>query len=106
MNTLHTNPVIEVRSGTVLSDLHHDLSASTTCVGLLVHDDGQGVNCRAVIAALPVPCAGIAFVTPIRLRTHRRMAVEIGLSRDHGCLCRVFGDEVSARIWLEQRLRA
>lgn len=102
MNIIHTNPVIEVRSGTALSDLSHHLSLSTTCVGLLVHDDGQMVDCRTIMMTLPVPCAGIAFVTAIRLRIHRRMAAEIGLSRDHGCPCRIFGDPVRARIWLEQ----
>lgn len=104
MNTFNINPVIEVRSGTALPDLEHHLCASTTCIGLLVHDDGQEVDCRAVIAALPVPCAGIAFVTAIQLRMHRRMAAEIGLSRDHACPCRVFGDPVRARAWLQQRL--
>lgn len=102
MNVPHTNPVIEVRAGTALADLHRHLSASTTCVGLLVLDDGREIDCRSVMAVLPFPCAGIAFVTNTHLRGHRRMAVEIGLSRHHSCPCRVFGDPVSARSWLEQ----
>lgn len=104
MNIIHTNPIIEVRTGTALPDLGHYLSVSTTCVGLLVHDDGQAVDCRTMITTLPVPCAGIAFVTAIRLRTHRRMAAEIGLSRDHGCPCRVFADPVRAHVWLKQQV--
>ena len=104
MNPIYTNPIIELRSGNALADLHRHLSTFTTCVGLLIHDDGEAIDCRQVIETLPVPCAGIAFVTDIRLRVHRRMAVEIGLSRHHSCPCRVFGDPVRARAWLEQRV--
>jgi hypothetical protein len=104
LNTIHNNPVIEVRAGAALADLKRHLSVFTTCVGLLVYDNAQEIDCRALLTALPVPCAGIAFVTSVRLRLHRRLAVELSLSRYHACPCRVFGDPVRARLWLEQRL--
>lgn len=104
MHTPHMNPVIEVRVGAALADLQHHVAASATCVGMLVHNDGAAIDCRRVIETLPVPCAGIAFVTFVQLRIHRRMAAEIGLSRHHSCPCRVFGDAVRAHVWLEQNL--
>ena len=104
MNIIHTNPVIKIHAGTALSDIRQCLSASTTCFGLLVHDNSGEIDCRAMMAMLPVPCAGIAFVNDIRLRPHRRMAAEIGLSRGHGCPCRIFGNPLRARAWLEQNL--
>ncbi|MEO0596793.1 MAG: hypothetical protein AAF126_11830, partial [Chloroflexota bacterium] len=66
MNIFHANPIIDVYPGTPLSDLTQGISMLTTCVGLLVYDDASGMDCREVLSTLPVPCAGIAFVTRMR----------------------------------------
>jgi len=97
--------ILELSSGTVLNDHQFEARPFLERVGLIVTDHHTApVNCREVMRQLPIPCAGIAFVTDVRLRYTRRMGVEMALSLDHGCPCRVFGDSTQARMWLEQRL--
>ncbi|MEM6526945.1 MAG: hypothetical protein AAF653_01550 [Chloroflexota bacterium] len=67
-------------------------------------DETDPVDCRGVMRGLAVPVCGIAFITDVQLRYVRRMSVEVSLSLDHGCPCRVFNDSAQARVWLEQRM--
>ncbi|MEL6527864.1 MAG: hypothetical protein AAFQ07_19360 [Chloroflexota bacterium] len=101
---MQTNPIIEIRSGYALSDLDYCITPFTQCVGLLVIDDVETVDCRAVLDKLVVPCAGIAVVNMVKLRRHRRMAVEMALSSEYGCACRCFEFAEYGRLWLETRV--
>jgi len=104
LGTIHANPIITIRTGTAVNELQRHITPLTTCVGLLALDADGSLDCRIFIQNLPVPCAGMAFVTDIRLRRHRRLAVDLSLSRYHACPCRVFGDEAQAHWWLQQRV--
>ncbi|MEO1288725.1 MAG: hypothetical protein AAFV93_13235 [Chloroflexota bacterium] len=101
---MQTNPIIEIRSGYGLSDLDYCITPLTQCVGLLVIDDVETVDCHAVLDRLVVPCVGIAVVNMVKLRRHRRMAVEMALSLEYGCACRCFEFAEYGRFWLDKRV--
>lgn len=94
--------IVELRAGIDLEQMQRQLSNLTTSVALLVQDDE--VDCRTCLVKLPVPCVAMAFVSPVRLRWRRRIAVDLSLSRQFACSCRVFNDAAHARLWLMQRL--
>ncbi|MFW5709335.1 MAG: hypothetical protein ACOCX5_03845, partial [Chloroflexota bacterium] len=89
---------------TAVNELQRHITPLTTCVGLLALDADKTLDCRMFIQNLPVPCAGMAFVTGIRLRKHRRLAVDLSLSRHYACPCRIFENEPWAQLWLQGRI--
>lgn len=98
----HDNPIIEVYADYAIDDLLYRISPFTTCIGLIVLDD---LDCRKVLNQLSVLCAGIAFVSDLKLPRKRRFAVNLALSSQFSCPCRHFAYAEPARLWLENKLR-
>lgn len=95
---LHHNPIIEIYADSAMRDIDYKLTSLTTCIGLIVLDD---VDCYEILNQLSVPCAGIAFVSNVKLPRKRRLAVNLALSRHYSCPCRHFTYAESAHLWLE-----
>jgi len=94
--------IYELTPDTPIASL--SLSAFVERVGLLVYDHNP-IDTRRAIEELPVTCAALALVTNRRLRPHRRLAVCMGLSSEHGCPCHIFQTPEQARAWLQQQVR-
>lgn len=106
MNGIHHNPIIEISPYTATADISYRITSFTTCIGLLVIGDDNPIDCRLVIQMIPLPCAGIAFITAKSLRRNRRLAVNLSLSRHYACPCQIFDFSELGRQWLQKRLSA
>lgn len=98
------NPIIEYTPGMALDDLTLSITPLATCVGLLVTEGTEPIDCRMILERLPVPCHAIAFVTDKSLRRKQRIVGSVALTKQHSCLCRVFASPEEARMWLQTRL--
>jgi|GEM_PF-4213263 len=100
----HHNPIIEISPYTAIHDITYRVTGLTNCIGLLVIGGDNDIDCRLLLQMIPLPCAGIAFVTEKRLRRRRRLTASLSLSRHYACPCQIFEFAESGRQWLEKRL--
>lgn len=98
------NPIIEYTHGMAVDDLTASIPPLATCVGLLVTEGTEPIDCRMILERLPVPCHAIAFVTDKSLRRKQRIVSGVALTQQHGCLCRVFASPEEARMWLQVQM--
>lgn len=104
MNSISHNPILEISPATATNDILLPVNNLTSCIALLVIGEDNSIDCNLVLQMLPVPCAGIAFVSHTRLRFNISLAASMGLSRHYGCPCKVFSYSERARQWLTHRV--